>query len=52
MDETRPARGGLRSVRPGARVDRLEIFFDLVFVFAFYNIARVTSPARVSSPGC
>jgi len=43
MDETRPARGGLRSVRPGARVDRLEIFFDLVFVFAFYNIARVTA---------
>ncbi|MFY1637934.1 low temperature requirement protein A [Solwaraspora sp. WMMB335] len=35
--------GGLHLVRPGARVDRLEIFFDLVYVFAFYNITRVTA---------
>ncbi|WP_329100983.1 low temperature requirement protein A [Micromonospora sp. NBC_01699] len=33
----------LRKVAPGARVERLEVFFDLVFVFAFFNIARVVS---------
>jgi low temperature requirement protein LtrA len=43
MKQTQTVRGGLHLIRPGARVDRLEIFFDLVFVFAFYNIARVTA---------
>ncbi len=30
-------------VAPGARVDRFEIFFDLVFVFSFFNITRATA---------
>lgn len=30
-------------VAPGARVDRFEVFFDLVFVFSFFNIARSTA---------
>ncbi|WP_433529290.1 low temperature requirement protein A [Micromonospora sp. CA-263727] len=29
-------------IAPGARVDKFEIFFDLVFVFSFFNIARTT----------
>ncbi|MFG1955949.1 low temperature requirement protein A [Micromonospora sp. NPDC048830] len=29
--------------RGGSRADRLEIFFDLVFVFAFFSIARTAS---------
>jgi low temperature requirement protein LtrA len=30
----------IRQVAPGARVDWLELFFDLVFVFAFFTITR------------
>ncbi len=30
-------------IAPGARVDKFEIFFDLVFVFSFFNIARATA---------
>ncbi|MFE9655546.1 low temperature requirement protein A [Micromonospora sp. NPDC006431] len=30
-------------VAPGARVDRFEIFFDLVFVFSFFIITRSTA---------
>lgn len=43
MKQIQAVRGGLHLIRPGTRVDRLEIFFDLVFVFAFYNITRVTA---------
>ncbi|WP_346539118.1 low temperature requirement protein A [Micromonospora sp. DPT] len=31
------------SVAPGARVDRFEVFFDLVFVFSFFIITRATA---------
>ncbi|MFC0003405.1 low temperature requirement protein A [Micromonospora siamensis] len=31
------------AVAPGARVDRFEIFFDLVFVFSFFIITRATA---------
>ena len=31
------------SIAPGARVDRFEIFFDLVFVFSFFIITRTTA---------
>ncbi|MFC3500558.1 low temperature requirement protein A [Micromonospora krabiensis] len=31
------------SVAPGARVDKFEIFFDLVFVFSFFIITRATA---------
>ncbi|MEU4775376.1 low temperature requirement protein A [Micromonospora sp. NPDC023644] len=31
------------SIAPGARVDRFEIFFDLVFVFSFFIITRATA---------
>ncbi|MFR9778209.1 low temperature requirement protein A [Micromonospora sp. MS34] len=30
-------------IAPGARVDRFEIFFDLVFVFSFFIITRATA---------
>lgn len=30
----------VHAVAPGARVDRLELFFDLVFVFAFFTVTR------------
>jgi low temperature requirement protein LtrA len=30
----------VHEVAPGARVDRLELFFDLVFVFAFFTVTR------------
>ncbi|MDG4795748.1 low temperature requirement protein A [Micromonospora sp. WMMD1082] len=30
-------------IAPGARVDKFEIFFDLVLVFSFFNIARATA---------
>ncbi|TCB90262.1 low temperature requirement protein A [Micromonospora zingiberis] len=30
-------------IAPGARVDKFEIFFDLVFVFSFFNISRTTA---------
>ncbi|MFI7427255.1 low temperature requirement protein A [Micromonospora sp. NPDC049836] len=30
-------------VAPGARVDRFEVFFDLVFVFSFFIITRATA---------
>lgn len=35
---------------PGARVDRFEIFFDLVYVFSFFIIARATA-ADLSARG-
>ncbi|MFI7574086.1 low temperature requirement protein A [Micromonospora sp. NPDC049497] len=44
--------GGLRwrsrlgpavAVAPGARVDKFEVFFDLVFVFSFFIITRATA---------
>ncbi|MFF3854655.1 low temperature requirement protein A [Micromonospora sp. NPDC002575] len=31
------------AVAPGARVDRFEVFFDLVFVFSFFVIVRATA---------
>lgn len=31
------------SIAPGARVDRFEVFFDLVFVFSFFIITRATA---------
>ncbi len=36
--------------RGGSRADRLEIFFDLVFVFAFYSLAR-TAATHVTGTG-
>ena len=30
-------------IAPGARVDRFEVFFDLVFVFSFFIITRATA---------
>ncbi|MGK5444743.1 low temperature requirement protein A [Micromonospora sp. URMC 105] len=39
-------RGGLGpavGMAPGARVDRFEVFFDLVFVFSFFIITRATA---------
>ncbi|MEV4625112.1 low temperature requirement protein A [Micromonospora sp. NPDC049523] len=35
--------GQLRRAGPGTRANSLEVFFDLVFVFVFFSIARVTS---------
>ncbi|MEV1144956.1 low temperature requirement protein A [Micromonospora sp. NPDC049799] len=38
--------GGSRLIswgRPGTRVTRLELFYDLVFVFAFFNVTTLTS---------
>ncbi|RGC67789.1 Bacterial low temperature requirement A protein (LtrA) [Micromonospora sp. MW-13] len=35
--------GPVVAVAPGARVDRFEIFFDLVFVFSFFIITRATA---------
>ena len=32
-----------RPVAPGARVDKFEVFFDLVFVFSFFIITRATA---------
>ncbi|MGW4462728.1 low temperature requirement protein A [Micromonospora sp. NPDC004704] len=37
----RPLR--IRAAGEGTRVNRLELFFDLVFVYAFFNIARATT---------
>ncbi|RKR86067.1 low temperature requirement protein LtrA [Micromonospora pisi] len=37
----RPLR--IRAAAEGTRVNRLELFFDLVFVYAFFNIARATT---------
>ncbi|MDO3706059.1 low temperature requirement protein A [Micromonospora sp. C28SCA-DRY-2] len=31
------------AIAPGARVDRFEVFFDLVFVFSFFIITRATA---------
>ncbi|PZF87548.1 low temperature requirement protein A [Micromonospora deserti] len=31
------------SIAPGARVDKFEVFFDLVFVFSFFIITRATA---------
>ena len=33
----------LHRAAPGGRVERLEVFFDLIFVFAFFNITRAVS---------
>lgn len=38
--------GGLRGVQrsaPGSRATRLELFYDLIFVFAFLNVTTVTA---------
>ncbi|MFI6759891.1 low temperature requirement protein A [Micromonospora sp. NPDC050417] len=37
----RPLR--IRAATEGTRVNRLELFFDLVFVYAFFNVARATT---------
>ncbi|MFK3979379.1 low temperature requirement protein A [Micromonospora sp. NPDC050397] len=37
----RPLR--IRAAAEGSRVNRLELFFDLVFVYALFNIARATT---------
>jgi low temperature requirement protein LtrA len=34
---------GLEPAAPGAKVTRLELFYDLVFVYAFLNVTTVTS---------
>ena len=39
-------------VAPGARVDRFEIFFDLVFVFSFFIITRATAAEMSGGPCC
>jgi low temperature requirement protein LtrA len=39
----RPAAPGLEPAAPGARATWLELFFDLVFVYAFLNVALTTS---------
>jgi low temperature requirement protein LtrA len=38
-----PVPSRLEPAAPGAKVTRLELFYDLVFVYAFLNVARVTS---------
>ncbi|MFI7023643.1 low temperature requirement protein A [Micromonospora sp. NPDC049900] len=45
MDERgrRHRLGPAVEIAPGARVDKFEVFFDLVFVFSFFNIARATA---------
>ncbi|MFB9235802.1 low temperature requirement protein A [Plantactinospora siamensis] len=40
----------VHEVAPGARADRLELFFDLVFVFAFITITRVET-SRLTAAG-
>ncbi|MFC0504540.1 low temperature requirement protein A [Micromonospora costi] len=35
--------GGIRPGAPGSRATRLELFYDLVFVFAFLNVTTVTA---------
>jgi low temperature requirement protein LtrA len=40
-DQREPA--GLVPAGPGAKVTRLELFYDLVFVYAFLNVTTVTS---------
>lgn len=43
MNRRRGLLGQLRRASPGTRANSLEVFFDLVFVFVFFSIARVTS---------
>jgi low temperature requirement protein LtrA len=43
MVNRRRERPGLEPAAPGARVTRLELFYDLVFVYAFLNVTTVTS---------
>ncbi|WP_229400333.1 low temperature requirement protein A [Micromonospora okii] len=43
--ERRQRLGPAVPVAPGARVDRFEVFFDLVFVFSFFIITRTTAAA-------
>ncbi|MER7456450.1 low temperature requirement protein A [Micromonospora sp. NPDC126480] len=35
--------GPAMAIAPGARVDKFEVFFDLVFVFSFFIITRATA---------
>ncbi|MEV4541153.1 low temperature requirement protein A [Micromonospora echinaurantiaca] len=42
-DRWRGRLGPAISIAPGARVDRFEVFFDLVFVFSFFIITRATA---------
>ncbi|PWU45517.1 low temperature requirement protein A [Micromonospora sp. S4605] len=42
-DRWRGRLGPAISIAPGARVDRFELFFDLVFVFSFFIITRATA---------
>lgn len=40
---TRPLLWGIEPAAPGTKVSRLELFYDLVFVFAFLNVTTATS---------
>ncbi|MGS2618350.1 low temperature requirement protein A [Micromonospora sp. LZ34] len=42
-DRWRGRLGPAIAIAPGARVDRFEVFFDLVFVFSFFIITRATA---------
>lgn len=38
-----PAQPGIEPAAPGARVTSLELFYDLVFVFAFFTVAELAA---------
>ncbi|WFE67002.1 low temperature requirement protein A [Micromonospora sp. WMMD714] len=40
---------GVRPGAPGSRTTRLELFYDLVFVFAFFNVTALTSQQPTGS---
>ncbi|SCE67482.1 Low temperature requirement protein LtrA [Micromonospora matsumotoense] len=40
---------GVRLGAPGSRTTRLELFYDLVFVFAFFNVTALTSREPTAS---
>jgi low temperature requirement protein LtrA len=40
---------GVRPGAPGSRTTRLELFYDLVFVFAFFNVTALTSQEPTGS---
>lgn len=42
VDSEEPAGRRLEPAAPGAKVTRLELFYDLVFVYAFLNVTTVT----------
>ncbi|WFE57260.1 low temperature requirement protein A [Micromonospora sp. WMMD712] len=42
-ERRRGSLGPAVAIAPGARVDRFEVFFDLVFVFSFFAIVRATA---------